>query len=139
MNVAELLEKLEKVKRTGAGRWVASCPSHSDRSPSLNVKECTDGRILMICRAGCHTHDIVHSIGLELRDLFPSDERRLPLEKRPFSSADVFRALADEVLLISVASSDLCRGKALNEADHARLLLAVGRVKAAVKEGGFVL
>ncbi|MEQ1600386.1 MAG: hypothetical protein ABL885_01305, partial [Methylophilaceae bacterium] len=33
-----LLSKLDKVKQNGAGKWIARCPAHDDRSPSLAIK-----------------------------------------------------------------------------------------------------
>jgi hypothetical protein len=42
VTVEEFLGDLEKVRRNGAG-WIARCPAHEDRSPSLSVREGDDG------------------------------------------------------------------------------------------------
>jgi hypothetical protein len=68
-----VLERLEKVKRSGAG-FVACCPAHEDRTASLAIHEGDDGRVLIHCHAGCGTGEIVAAIGLQLRDLFPERE-----------------------------------------------------------------
>jgi hypothetical protein len=60
---------LLKAKRTGAG-WAAKCPAHSDRSPSLSIREGDDGRILLRCFAGCTIDSILSTLGLGRRDLF---------------------------------------------------------------------
>jgi putative DNA primase/helicase len=39
--------------RSGRG-WMARCPAHDDRNPSLSIADGTDGRILMTCFAGCN-------------------------------------------------------------------------------------
>ena len=65
---------LEKVKRTGAGRWIGRCPAHDDRSPSLALRELDDGRVLVHCFAGCSAQEVVTGVGLDLSDLFPSQE-----------------------------------------------------------------
>lgn len=70
-----VLERLERVRRSGGG-WVARCPVHEDRSPSLSVREGADGRVLVYCHAGCATEDVVAAIGLTVRDLFAPDARR---------------------------------------------------------------
>ena len=31
-------------KRAGQGRYVAKCPAHEDRSPSLSLRDTDDGR-----------------------------------------------------------------------------------------------
>jgi putative DNA primase/helicase len=71
--VERLLERLERVKRSGEG-WTALCPAHEDRNPSLSVKEGEDGRALVHCHAGCSKEDIVTAVGLTIRDLFPTHE-----------------------------------------------------------------
>jgi hypothetical protein len=61
------------VRRSGKG-YVAFCPAHEDRKPSLNIAEGSDGRVLLHCFAGCSQEEIVRALGLELRDLFPTSE-----------------------------------------------------------------
>ncbi len=58
------------VKQSG-GQWMCTCPAHDDRNPSLSVKQCDDGRVLLKCFAGCSVDVIADSLGLEMRDLFP--------------------------------------------------------------------
>jgi len=53
-------------------------PAHDDQNPSLDVRELADGRLLIICRAGCGSADIVDAVGLELSDLFPRDLKIAP-------------------------------------------------------------
>lgn len=57
--------------RERAGRWLALCPAHDDTHPSLSVGEGGDHRVLVVCRAGCPTPNVVAALGLEMRDLFP--------------------------------------------------------------------
>ena len=68
MKVAEFGTYLEGVKTTPKG-YVACCPAHNDPHPSLVVTE-TDDRILIHCRAGCGTGDILAAMGLDYPDLF---------------------------------------------------------------------
>ena len=62
-------------------KYMARCPAHHDRSPSLSVSEGRDGQALVHCFAGCGFDDVVNALGLERRDLFPQDSRRAPLPK----------------------------------------------------------
>jgi hypothetical protein len=50
MNVEAILARLQAVRRSGRG-WVAHCPAHEDRSPSLSVREGWDGRGFFIASA----------------------------------------------------------------------------------------
>ncbi|PLS83446.1 MAG: hypothetical protein CYG60_21995, partial [Actinobacteria bacterium] len=63
------LGRLEGVKESN-GSWMALCPAHEDREPSLSVAEGEDGRVLVKCFAGCETSEIVAGLGLEIKDLF---------------------------------------------------------------------
>lgn len=67
--VALVLSRLEGVKKVGAG-FVARCPVHPDRDPSLGVDEGDDGRALVICRAGCDTAAVLAELKLDAGDLF---------------------------------------------------------------------
>ena len=68
MNAQDVLDRLEKV--TGSkGKWIACCPAHQDKSPSLAVTE-ADDRVLVHCFSGCDTQDVTVAIGLNVADLF---------------------------------------------------------------------
>jgi hypothetical protein len=75
MSAAALLNRLDRPKQTGPDRWLAKCPAHEDRSPSLSVRELDDGRVLINCFAGCGAIDVLDSVGLTWSALFPE---RLP-------------------------------------------------------------
>jgi hypothetical protein len=77
-------------------RWVARCPAHDDRRPSLSIADGRDGRVLLRCFAGCEIERIVHALGLALADLFEratTTERRAP---HPPSVTELCRALTIE-------------------------------------------
>ena len=70
MTADELAARLEARQVGGGGRWLARCPAHEDRSPSLSMAG-DEGRVLLRCHAGCDVAAIVGVLGLELADLFP--------------------------------------------------------------------
>jgi len=71
MTVDTLLSRLDKVRQRGRGQWLACCPAHEDKSPSLAIKSLSDGRILINCFAGCDSLSILQAIDLTMNDLFP--------------------------------------------------------------------
>jgi hypothetical protein len=127
-----LLERLDCVRRMGASRWVARCPSHDDRRPSLALRELDDGRLLVFCRAGCATTDVLSSVGLSFADLYPErlPEHRYPPVHRPFDALSCLICLADEVELASLAVDNLANGFELTDEDRARLRQAASRIRA---------
>ncbi len=47
MTIDALLSLLDGVRETGPGKYQARCPAHDDRSASLAIKDCGDGRVLL--------------------------------------------------------------------------------------------
>jgi len=139
MTAEALLRRLDGVRATGPGRWIARCPAHDDRRPSLSVRELDDGRVLLHCFAGCGADEVVHCAGLTLADLMPPSALadHAPRERRPWHPGDVLAMLAEEARLVAVAAANLARGIALNDADRKRLITATERVlDAAAIAGG---
>lgn len=134
------LSLLEGVKRTGNGTWLARCPAHQDKSPSLTIREADDNKVLIHCFAGCSAHEIVSAVGLEITDLFPPRPADLSYvgkpERRPFPAADILRAIAFEALVVGCAASAMLAGEPFNQTDRDRLMLAVSRIQAALDAGG---
>ena len=123
-----LLDRLTHVKQTRPNRWHARCPAHDDRSPSLGITETPDGTVLIICRAGCYVGDVVASVGLELKDLFPPrfDGAAYQGSKPPrYSAIEVVKTVITEATILELAYRTLERGDQLNDQDHARVELAI--------------
>ena len=78
-SVDRVLDRLERVRRSGEG-WLACCPAHDDREPSLSVAIGDDGRVLLTCFAGCSPEEILAKLGLEWADLFADNGARPPGE-----------------------------------------------------------
>jgi hypothetical protein len=70
-----VLGLLQQPRRAGDG-WVARCPAHEDRHPSLSVGEGAEGRVLLNCHAGCALDAILAALQLTERDLFPEPVER---------------------------------------------------------------
>lgn len=84
MTLEALLDRLDGVRREG-DQYVARCPGHQDRRPSLFVGE-REGRLLVYDRSQhCRPEAIVRALGLELRDLFTAPSSRPTPPRRPAS------------------------------------------------------
>jgi putative DNA primase/helicase len=57
MSAAADLAAVLNARPTGRG-WVARCPAHDDRTPSLSIRETHEGRVLLKCFAGCSWADL---------------------------------------------------------------------------------
>jgi hypothetical protein len=134
MTIEALLDRCDKVRETGPGKYVARCPAHDDRSPSLGLRECDDGRILIHCFAGCEVESVLKSAGLTFSDLYPEksspDYSRKPL-RLPFDARQILATLNQEALVTAVIAGDILEHRNVDEETWTRLAVAVNRINTA--------
>jgi hypothetical protein len=132
MKTHDLLSRLTKLRKTGKDSFVACCPAHQDKSPSMTVR-ITPETILIHCFAGCSTEEILGAIGMEFGDLYPDHGR--DVKPTRISSADALRCVAFEAL-VAAASAATMRTRALGAAEIERLMQASARINAALDMAG---
>ncbi|WP_207884548.1 AAA family ATPase [Pseudomonas sp. 30_B] len=119
-----LLSRLRGVKKHGA-QYMARCPAHEDKSPSLSLSRGDDGRALVHCYAGCELRDVLTTVGLELRDLFP--ENLSPEQRQQYRRNKLEAARRLELVVVEAAKGEVSAGDLSNES-AARLALAHERI-----------
>lgn len=132
MTAARLIERLESVQPRGPDRWVARCPAHEDRGPSLSIRQDGD-RVLIHCFAGCPALSIVESVGLTLADLFEEQSRQeyRPSQRAPrpaYSARDLLLLIDAEAEVVMLAANLLAAGEVLAAGDMERLAAARARI-----------
>jgi len=136
-----ILPLLDKVKRKGDNSWLACCPAHDDKNPSLAVTE-KDGTVLLYCFSHhCSAADIVHAVGLEYSDLYPEQikvEGSKPIRKKRFPAEAILEALAEEFVIAEIGLAALSNGGTLNEKAQARMKEASNRFTSARIAGGWL-
>ncbi len=128
-----ILDRVQKLKKTGANKWLACCPAHDDRSPSLSVKY-VDDKILIHCFAGCSVVDVVEALGLELKDLMPDNPDFKPCKPPRFNKSELFDRLLFESHILLVVNAQLMQGKPLSDVDFKRLIQAKDTIENITKE-----
>jgi hypothetical protein len=119
--VDQVLSALDRVKPNGSNKWMACCPAHNDRSPSLSITEADGGKVLLHCFAGCDTRDVVSAMGLQMADLYPEGltlEAKLKHERKSLEAA---RDHAQRLLAIAQANAESLDGEDLLVAAKAEL------------------
>jgi putative DNA primase/helicase len=81
---AETIAKALGGRRTGA-TWMARCPAHADREPSLSIKDADRGKVLVRCHAGCDQQQVIAA--LKSRGIWQETDRRHDTMMRPQASA----------------------------------------------------
>jgi len=80
---AETIAKALGGHRAGA-TWMARCPAHEDRAPSLSISSGKDGKVLVRCHAGCDQRDVIAT--LRDRGLWETTGRKLGRFARKYQS-----------------------------------------------------
>jgi hypothetical protein len=134
-NIDRLLSRVHKLKKTGDSKWLACCPAHDDKTPSLAIK-LADDRILIHCFTGCDVSSIISALGLELSDLMPESKRySRPDNKRPkFNKYELFERLVEESAILIVAIRQIFKGTQLNDDDMERVVKAEGIIDDIIQE-----
>lgn len=128
----DLLSRLQKVRKHGKS-YMACCPAHDDKSPSLSLTELDNDRILIKCFAGCDVESIVRAVGLSLGDLFPNSAQGQ--QYKHFRSLEQLtqkrpnEKIEHEKTILQIAKNDRANGKRLNANDLERERLAFMRVR----------
>jgi len=133
-----VLSKLEghKLKQSGRGAWIACCPHHDDRTPSLSIREGEDGRVLIHCHGGCSVDQVVGSMGLDLSDLFPQDGTYSRGRARTTSYRQALEIIKADSMMVLVAAQNLAGGHQLTPEDRRRLAASVKKIQAVIAEAG---
>jgi hypothetical protein len=130
MTAAVLLDRLERVRQTGPGRWIARCPAHDDRAPSLSVRELDDGRVLVHDHAGCGALDVIEAVGLDWAALYPvrNISHAVAPSHARIPARDLLAVLDYEVAVAALIFADVLAHRAVEEAQWARLAQCAARI-----------
>ena len=133
MDVRTILSRLGSVRKNGK-QWMAKCPAHPDKSPSLSIREGSDS-ILMNCFAGCETEQVVAAIGLTMADLFYDSptERGYRNDQPRMTLHDAVQCLSADFGMIALLTAEWLEGKKPDEETFKRGALAAKRIDAALE------
>ena len=124
-----LLSRLQRVKRTGPGKWSASCPTREDKSPSLSVRELDDGTVLLYDHGGDSVEAILGAVGLSFTDLYSTQPGHFAKPtRRPFNASDVLSLMVFESSVIVGIACRVSKGMDEDDPDRSRLLEAAKRL-----------
>ncbi len=77
---AETIAKALGGRKAGGG-WMARCPAHDDREPSLSIRDADNGKVLVRCHAGCDQEGVIAD--LRSRGLWDENGHRQRRFARP--------------------------------------------------------
>lgn len=125
---SRVLDRVAGVKQVGAQRWIARCPAHEDRSPSLSIRETDDGRLLLHDFGGCEVSAVLDAIGLSFSDLFDKPlSHRLPPIRGGFTARELLELNSHEATVAALLA-DKAQTGTLTADEAARLTQAAARL-----------
>ena len=122
MDIEVLTSRLDKVKKVKDG-YLARCPAHDDKRPSLVIREVGD-KILVHCFAGCGAAEIMEAIDLSISDLFADSKE----SRNPISYKDALFSVRREMYIVYMACNDIINGKELGPENLSRIRTARERL-----------
>lgn len=127
-----LLLRLERYRRTGDAKWMACCPAHEDRTPSLSIRELPeeDGKLLIHCFAGCSAEDVLAAVGLDFADLFPDDPEWRP--RRVGNGHVPLRGVEDARFTLEILRAESEAGRELSDTGRQE---AIQAAEVLIREG----
>ena len=137
-----LLSKLARVRKTGAGRWVACCPSHgSGQNQAVAVRELPDGRILLHDFGGCEVEAVLAAVGMTVADLFPErltaneagGDRRYRSGGHRVPAADVLVAVSRDALTAAMVARGIADAGEATDGEINLLFKVAGRLASAAE------
>jgi hypothetical protein len=136
MSLEIMLSRLKKVRRSSPDSFMACCPAHDDRNPSLSIKDSGGGRLLINCLAGCETLDVLGAIGMDWADVLPprlDTEHHKPIKpttQRVYATY-ALKAIQLESRIVVMCAFEISKGNKLSGEDMTRLRLAMERINTA--------
>lgn len=133
-----LLSRLTKVKKTGKDSFIACCPAHQDKSPSMTIREVEEGKLLIHCFAECSVENIIGAIGLDFADIMPDkvDDVIRKSRKIPFSPADVLACVKADAGYLYLIMCELDKGNIFTQDQILKAKKAAARIYSAAELGG---
>ena len=117
MPIETFLNRLHKVKSKGKNKWVALCPCHSEKTPSLAITD-DNGVVLMHCfGCGASAPLVAEALGIDVSECFP-DTGNVTYEKQDrkyFPADQVLDALKVESTVLYLISKRMLDGEMSEE------------------------
>jgi hypothetical protein len=124
MSLETILAKLSKVRKTQRG-YMACCPVHNDKNPSMTITETDDGKVLAHCfSCGAKGSDVVEALGLPQGELFSGEFTGTYDAKFKLRKTEL-----EDNMVITLYEQEKRDGKYLTHADYKRYRLAKSRIE----------
>ena len=128
IDIDDFVSRLDKVKRTGPNRYIARCPAHDDKSPSLTISVGNNGSVLVNCFGGCGAIDVINAMGLDWSDLLPDNQDEVKPKKNVIYATEGLLLIQNEMRMSMLVMSKILSRKELIAEDYMTIRNALTRI-----------
>lgn len=124
-----ILSHFDRVRPMGAA-FMASCPSHTDKSASLKIAHGHNGNIILRCFAGCEFSEVVSAAGLKTSDFFPANDHFSREQwRKEKAKLDAAKEEKDDELILNLMYGSVLNELELNNEDWRIYFAAIKRMR----------
>lgn len=121
--LSNFISRLKKVKRSGNNQYMALCPAHDDKSPSLGITLGKKGQVVFNCLAGCSKLEILHAAGFNnFSELYPDNHNYVKRRKDMLSNNLFMMTIRDYALFLHIYSKRIIAGEEIPNEDTDHLI-----------------
>lgn len=125
VSIDGLLSRLDGVKRTAPGKWIAKSPTRKERTASLSIRLTDDGRVLLHDFGGDEAADILAALGLNWVQLIPphlrNNKTTTPAERQGHDAMAALNSIQTAAIVVRICANKLADGYMLNKTDRDHL------------------
>lgn len=137
VNIESFLGRLDGVKKTGPGKWIAKSPTRNERTASLSIRQTDEGRILLHDFGGSDAAEILAALGLNWVQLIPPHLRTnrsySPAERQGHDARAALNTISMAASLTRICANRLADGRALAKDDRDQLRRAAHEIETALR------
>jgi hypothetical protein len=122
LSTHDFLARLDNVKETKQGQWMANCPAHLGTNRKLAIKAGNPKPRVWCHSQGCSTEEVYDAVGVSWTDFY-SEKASTQFDAYDNPSFVMTREMRDackhDLQLFLIAFDDMLRGKVLSDEDAA--------------------
>ncbi|HUX81498.1 MAG TPA: hypothetical protein VMV35_01530 [Halothiobacillus sp.] len=137
VSIESFLGRLDGVKQTGPGKWIAKSPTRNERTASLSIRQTDEGRILLHDFGGSDAAEILAALSLNWVQLIPPHLRTnrsySPAERQEHDARAALNTISMAASLTRICANRLADGRPLAKDDRDQLRRAAHEIETALR------
>jgi hypothetical protein len=128
ITVHDFLNRLDNVKETRKGQWMANCPAHGGTNRKLAIAEGNPQPKVNCLSQGCTKEEVYDAVGVHWSDFYPekpSTQFGAVDNPKFVMTREMIDGMRHRLTMCIIAMADIMAGKELSDEDKADVLAAL--------------